>query len=116
MLWEAQWRPCICRYVSPTYTYNTPISVPAAPPPNPRCYGAERDGRPDLSQVGSGNTQVESQKPARPGPGRALRPRMTYHHTIQVTGKRLGTIEERRARFYFRQNTSKIFLSVETFF
>ena len=29
---------------------------------------------------------------------------MTYPHTLQgtVTGKRIGTIEERRARFYFR--------------
>ena len=42
MLWEAPWWSCICRYVGPTYTYNTPISVPAAPPPNPHCYGAER--------------------------------------------------------------------------
>ena len=45
----------------------------------------------------------------RPGPGleRALRSRMTYPHTLQATGKQIGTIEERRSRFYFRQNTQK---------
>ena len=42
---------------------------------------------------------------------------MTHPHTPQGTGKRIGTIGERRARFYFRPNTwSKYFLSVETLF
>ena len=45
-----------------------------------------------------------------PGPARAMRSRMTYPHTPQGTGKRIGTIGERRAQFYFRPNTwSKFF-------
>ena len=44
-----------------------------------------------------------------PGPARDLRPRMTYHHTVHGTGNRFGTIEERRARSYFRPNTWKFF-------
>ena len=50
---------------------------------------------------------------------RARRPRavmevpptsMTQPHTLQGTGKRLGTIEERWARFYFRPSTWSKFL------
>ena len=41
---------------------------------------------------------------------------MTYPHTPQGTGKRRGVIEEGRTRFYFYENTSKIFPSFETLF
>ena len=41
---------------------------------------------------------------------------MTHPHTPQVTGKRIGTIGERRARFYFYENTEKIFPSFKTLF
>ena len=43
---------------------------------------------------------------------------MTYPHTPKGTGKRLGTIEERLARLYFRPNSGKHLEknpSVETF-
>ena len=42
---------------------------------------------------------------------------MTYPHTPQGTGKRIGTIDERRERFYLRpKHLENIILSVEHVF
>ena len=57
----------------PYLQLSLPFSPPLQLPPSLSLYGVEkRDGRPVLSQKGSGNAKVASRKPARDRPGPSL--------------------------------------------